>query len=91
MEEMEVEVEDREDDLVVQSPMQRFPDDAELGSILNCWSDPPCTTFKVRGAKDLTDKRKSDSGRYIFKARGIDLVLRDTCPVARNVCAQPGA
>lgn len=80
MEEMEVEVEDGEDDLVVRSPMPRFPDDAELGSILNCWSDPPCDTFKVRGEKYLSDKKKVKSGPYLFKTRGIDLFLTDACP-----------
>lgn len=80
LEEMEVEVEDGEDDLVVQSPMPRFPRGAELGSVLNCFSDPPSSTFKVRGAKYLTDKKKIESGPYLFKTRGIDLFLTDTCP-----------
>ena len=80
MEEIEAEVEDGEDDLVVRSPMPRFPDDAELGSILNCWSDPPCNNFKVRGEKYLTDSKKIKSGPYIFKTRGIDLFLTDACP-----------
>lgn len=77
---MEVEVEEGEDDLVVCSPMPRFPDDAELGSILNCWSDPPFENFNVRGAKYLSDKKKIKSGPYIFGTRGIDLFLTDACP-----------
>lgn len=78
--EMEAEVEEGEDDLVVRSPLPRFPEGAELGSILNCWSEPPAELFNVRGAQYLADKKKVKSGSYLFNNRGMDLFLTDACP-----------
>lgn len=80
MEEMEAEVEEGEDDICVRSPMPRFPEGAELGSVLNCWSDAPASNFNVRGDKYLSDKKKVPSGPFLFSSRGIDLFLTDTCP-----------
>jgi len=62
------------------SPMPRFPEGAALGSVMHAWSVPPSTNFKVRGDKYLSDKKKIDSGPFIFENRGIDLFLTDQCP-----------
>jgi len=80
MEAVEAEVQEDEDDVCIRSPMPRFPEGAPLGSELNCWSDPPFDTFKVRGDTYLTDSKKVKSGPFIFKSRGIDLFLTDDCP-----------
>jgi hypothetical protein len=64
----------------IESPMKRFPEGAKLGSIMNAWSDPPPTVFMVRGENYLTDKKKIQSGPFLFPNRGIDLFLTDQCP-----------
>lgn len=65
---------------VNQSPLPRFPPDAELGSKLNCWSQPTSTNFHVRGPNYLKDNVKIESADFVFPCRGIDLFLTDTCP-----------
>ena len=69
------------------SPLQKFPDDAEIGSIFNCWSEPVASEFNVRGANYLRDKIKVASGPFLFPARGVDIFLSDCCPdhIARYV------
>ena len=63
------------------SPMAMFPDGAELGSHLNCWSRPDPSIFQVRGPNYLQDKKKiPSSSEYIFPCRGLDLFLTDMCP-----------
>lgn len=62
------------------SPLRKFPDGAEIGSILNCWSEPVASEFKVRGANYLKDKVKVPSGPFLFPARGADLFISDCCP-----------
>lgn len=74
------EEEEDEDEICITSPMPRFPEGAKLGSEYNCWSDPPCDTFNVRGDKYLSDRKKVKSGPFMFKSRGIDLFLTDDCP-----------
>lgn len=43
----------------------------------NCWSEPPHSRFNVRGASYLRDKKhvKVQSGPYLFRALGADLIL----------------
>jgi hypothetical protein len=63
------------------SPMAMFPEGAELGSHLNCWSRPDPSIFQVRGPNYLIDKKKiPSSSEYIFPCRGLDLFLTDACP-----------
>jgi len=62
------------------SPIKEFPKDAEIGSLFNCWSEPICNEFKVRGANYLKDKIKFESGPFLFPARGVDIFLSDCCP-----------
>jgi Protein ENHANCED DISEASE RESISTANCE 2, C-terminal len=76
----EVEVGEDDDIVCINSPMPKFPEDAELGSMLNCWSETPASQFLVRGDKYLTDKKKVKSEPFLFPCRGIDLFLTDTCP-----------
>lgn len=61
-------------------PVQRFPDDAKLGSKCNCWSEPPHGQYNIRGANYLNDHKKVTSGPFLFPARGVDLLLIDECP-----------
>jgi len=61
-------------------PIKKFPDDAEIGSMFNCWSEPICSEFKVRGANYLKDKIKVASGSFLLPARGVDVFLSDCCP-----------
>ena len=42
---------------------------------LNCWSEPPLSIFKVRGATYLKDKKKVASQPYLMRPRGCDLFL----------------
>jgi Protein ENHANCED DISEASE RESISTANCE 2, C-terminal len=70
------------------SPMAMFPDGAELGSHLNCWSRPDTSVFQVRGPNYFADKKKIPSADYIFPCRGVDLFLTDACP--QNVGRIPG-
>jgi hypothetical protein len=69
------------------SPLQKFPDHAEIGSIVNCWSEPIASEFRVRGANYFKDKIKVASGPFLFPARGVDIFLSDCCPdhIARYV------
>jgi hypothetical protein len=71
---------DNFDDSSGKSPLLKFPDDAEIGSILNCWSEPIANEFKVRGKNYLKDKVKIASGSFLFPARGADIFLSDCCP-----------
>jgi hypothetical protein len=65
---------------VNQSPLPRFPPGAELGSKFNCWSEPVCSNFHVRGPNYLSDKIKIESADFLFPVRGLDLFLTDACP-----------
>ncbi|CAJ1951866.1 unnamed protein product [Cylindrotheca closterium] len=64
----------------IQPPLPKFPDGAELGSKLNCWSEPVHTEFQVRGAKYLEDRKKISSEPFLFPIRAVDLFLTDACP-----------
>lgn len=64
----------------IQSPLPVFPEGAALGSHLNCWSQPICDTFYVRGPKYLKDRLKIESGDFLWPVRGVDLFLTDTAP-----------
>ena len=77
-----IRIEEEEDEImeVNQSPLPMFPEDAKLGSKLNCWSEPESTRFHVRGPKYLADKVKIPSGAFVFPVRGVDLFLTDACP-----------
>jgi hypothetical protein len=63
-----------------QSPLPQFPEGVEIGSMLNCWSEPVYDTFKVRGPNYLKDKVKVPSGPFVFPVRAVDLFLTDLCP-----------
>jgi hypothetical protein len=71
---------EEEEEPLIESPMQAFPEGAELGSHFNCWQEPAHADFKVRGPTYLTDHHKVSSGPFIFPIRGIDLFLTDACP-----------
>jgi hypothetical protein len=78
-----VNVEDELEDDIMEvnlSPLPRFPPGAELGSKFNCWSEPVCSNFHVRGPNYLSDKIKIESADFLFPVRGLDLFLTDTCP-----------
>lgn len=72
----------------IQSPMPVFPEGAALGSHFNCWSEPSCENFYVRGPKYLKDRVKIESGDFLFPVRAVDLFLTDTPPenAGRYVC-----
>jgi hypothetical protein len=76
----ESELMDGEEDPLIKSPMDLFPKGAKYGSHLNCWSMPNHNGFSVRGPQYLTDKKKIESGEFLFPARGVDLFLTDACP-----------
>jgi hypothetical protein len=76
----ESELMEGEEDPLIKSPMDKFPEGAKLGSHLNCWSMPDHERFMVRGPKYLEDKVKIKSGEFLFPARGVDLFLTDDCP-----------
>ena len=64
--------------------LQRFPF-AETNN-RNCWSEPPSTTFEVRGKDYFKDKKKVTATSYLLRARGSDLFLSDkptNCEVSR--------
>jgi len=63
-----------------QLPLPKFPDGAELGSKLNCWSEPVHQEFQIRGAKYLEDRKKVPSEPFLFPIRAVDLFLTDACP-----------
>jgi Protein ENHANCED DISEASE RESISTANCE 2, C-terminal len=75
-----------DDGHAMSSPMTMFPEGAEIGSQLNCWSKPDASEFLVRGPQYLMDKKKVPSEDYLFPCRGVDLFLTDACPqdVGRN-------
>ncbi|KAG7348208.1 DUF1336 domain containing protein [Nitzschia inconspicua] len=79
-----------EDDImeINQSPLPRFPAGAELGTKNNCWSEPVCSSFHVRGPDYLKDKVKIESADFLFPVRGLDLFLTDTAP--ENAGSNPG-
>lgn len=62
------------------SPIKKFPEEAQIGSMFNCWSEPICSEFKVRGRNYLRDKVKVASGPFLFPALGVDVFLSDCCP-----------
>jgi hypothetical protein len=68
------------EEVAVQSPLPKFPDGAPIGSHNNCWSQPDCTNFHVRGPSYFENSKKVASGEFLFKSRGIDLFLTDMCP-----------
>jgi hypothetical protein len=65
---------------------EKFPEGAEIGSHLNCWSIPAASNFHVRGPDYLTDKKKVPSGDFLLPCRGCDLFLTDNPPlnIGRN-------
>lgn len=87
------EEEEAEPDLVdkpfdLGSPLPVFPEGAKLGSQFNCYSEPHCGDFKIRGPNYFKDKKKIPSGDFIFPTRGVDLFLTDLCP--ENVGSNSG-
>lgn len=64
----------------LQSPLPIFPAGATLGSHMNCWSQPDCNDFYVRGRNYLKDRVKIESADFLWPVRGVDLFLTDTCP-----------
>ena len=64
----------------IQSPLPVYPKGAALGAHFNCWSQPPCENFYVRGPKYLKNRVKIESGDFLFPTRGADLFLTDTPP-----------
>jgi hypothetical protein len=74
--------EDDDEDMMdeLQSPLPVFPAGAALGSHLNCWSQPDCNNFYVRGSNYLKDRVKIESADFLWPLRGVDLFLTDTCP-----------
>jgi len=75
--------EDNEDimnELELQSPLPIFPAGAKLGSHMNCWSQPYCNNFSVRGRNYLKDRVKIESADFLWPVRGVDLFLTDNCP-----------
>ena len=64
----------------LQSPLPIFPAGAAFGSHLNCWSQPDCNNFYVRGSNYLKDRVKIESADFLWPVRGVDLFLTDTCP-----------
>ena len=75
-----VDDDEEEEEAVLGSPLPRFPEGAKIGTVNNCWSEPEPENFMVRGPNYLSDKKKIQSGKFIFPSRGIDLFLTDTCP-----------
>ena len=64
----------------IPSPMQTYPEGAELGEYFNCWSQPDNKEFHVRGPNYLSDRIKVTSGPFLFPTRGVDLFLTDDAP-----------
>jgi Protein ENHANCED DISEASE RESISTANCE 2, C-terminal len=71
---------DGQEDQLIKSPLDMFPPGAKLGSHFNCWSMPTHTSFHVRGSNYFVDRKKVESGQFLFPTRGVDLFLTDTCP-----------
>jgi len=79
--ESDMDDDDREDIMnELQSPLPIFPAGETLGSHMNCWSQPDCNNFYVRGRNYLKDRVKIESADFIWPVRGVDLFLTDTCP-----------
>jgi predicted transcriptional regulator len=76
------------EDPLTKSPLDIFPAGAKLGSHLNCWSMPVHNSFHVRGANYIVDRKKVESGEFLFPTRGVDLFLTDACP--ENVGSNSG-
>jgi hypothetical protein len=74
------EEEEEEEEPLVQSPMQTYPEGAELGEYFNCVSEPNCENFHVRGPNYFSDKIKVPSKPFLFPTRGVDLFLTDDAP-----------
>eukprot|EP00956_Cyclotella_meneghiniana_P026331 scaffold56662_cov49-Cyclotella_meneghiniana.AAC.2 len=70
----------KEQTKVALKTLERFPDGAELGSEVNCWSIPPSCNFHVRGDNYLNDNKKVPSDDYLLPCRGCDLFLTDNPP-----------
>ena len=81
---MDAEDDDDDDDSAIlsdiQSPLPLYPKGAALGAHMNCWSQPMCENFYVRGPNYLKDKVKIESGDFLWPVRGVDLFLTDTPP-----------
>ena len=60
--------------------LEKFPDNAELGTVPNCWSPSIYSEFLIRGATYLQDRIKVPSEDFLFPARGVDFFLSDCCP-----------
>ena len=80
------------DEPEISSPMRTFPVGAELGTVMNCVSEPIYTDFKIRGPNYLVDRRKIPSAPFLFPLRGVDLFLTDLAPehVGRNTGVMGG-
>jgi hypothetical protein len=74
------EEEEEEEGPLIQSPMQTYPEGAELGEYFNCVSEPDCEDFHVRGPNYFSDKIKVPSKPFLFPCRGVDLFLTDDAP-----------
>lgn len=60
--------------------LKRFPDNAEFGTVPNCWSPSTYSDFLIRGANYLKDRVKVPSADFIFPPRGVEVFLSDCCP-----------
>lgn len=61
--------------------LPRYPD-----SESNCWSEPCHEIYSVRGENYLQDSQKVQSGPYLLRARGCDLLLSPQgCAPPKNV------
>ena len=58
-------------------------DESSLSIEQNVWTIPKSSTFFVRGKNYFCERKKIESGPFLFPVRGVDLFLTDTCP--RNV------
>eukprot|EP00546_Thalassionema_frauenfeldii_P002778 CAMPEP_0178937796 /NCGR_PEP_ID=MMETSP0786-20121207/25968_1 /TAXON_ID=186022 /ORGANISM="Thalassionema frauenfeldii, Strain CCMP 1798" /LENGTH=623 /DNA_ID=CAMNT_0020616431 /DNA_START=116 /DNA_END=1987 /DNA_ORIENTATION=- len=78
---------------LLKSPLAVFPEGAALGEHLNCWSIPDAGSFKIRGPNYMEDKKKVPSEPFLFKARGMDLMLTDAAPenIGQNSAILGGA
>ena len=55
----------------------------------NCWSEPPHSLFKVRGATYLQDRVKIESSSPAFACRGVDLWLNSDDMACRQIARHP--
>lgn len=72
--------EEEEEEALIQSPMQTYPEGAPLGEYFNCVSEPDCEAFHVRGLNYFSDRVKVPSQPFLFPTRGVDLFLTDNAP-----------